>query len=84
MNTELNNLVEAFSKLSDEEQVKEIEEKIKTLIGVLNQFNENKELLLVPTEDKQDADVNYTNIFNLLCCLEEEVGKLLNSTINIE
>ena len=81
MNTELNNLVEAFSKLPDDEQLREIEEKVKVLIGVLNNFNDNKELLLVSTLDKKDENVNYTNIFNLICCLEDEIGKLLESRI---
>lgn len=78
MNTELNNLVEAFSKLPDDEQLREIEEKVKVLIGILNNFNDNKDLLLASTSDK---DVNYTNIFNLICCLEDEIGKLLESRV---
>ena len=81
MNTELNNLVEAFSKLPDDEQLREIEEKIKVLIGVLNNFNENKDLLLASTSDKKDENANYTKIFNLICCLEDEIGKLLESRI---
>ena len=81
MQQELDNLLEAFSKLRDEEQIKEVEEKIKTLIGLFNEFNENKELLLASTEDKKDENANLTKTFNLLCCLEEEIAKFLENKI---
>ena len=81
MNTkkELENLINLFSKLTMQEQNKEIQEKIKKLIGILNQFNEDKELLLIST----NKDEKLTSIFSLLCCLEDEIGKLLESKINI-
>ena len=58
-----------------------MKEKIKVLIGVLNNFNDNKDLLLASTSDKEDENANYTNIFNLICCLEDEIGKLLEPRI---
>lgn len=76
---ELSNLIETFSNLSTEDQANEIKEKIKVLIGILNQINEDKELLLIST----NKDENLTSIFSLLCCLEDEIGKLLESKINI-
>ena len=41
MNTEieLSNLIKSFSQLTPEEQNKEIQEKIKLLIGILNKIN---------------------------------------------
>lgn len=76
---ELSNLIDTFSNLSTEDQANEIKEKIKVLIGILNQINEDKELLLIST----NKDENLTSIFSLLCCLEDEIGKLLESKINI-
>ena len=69
---ELSNLIDTFSNLSTEDQANEIKEKIKVLIGILNQINEDKELLLIST----NKDENLTSIFSLLCCLEDEIGKL--------
>ena len=75
---ELTNLLKSFSDLSKEEQIKEIQEKIKVLIGVLNQINQDKELLLVSTNPNESL----TSIFSLLCCLEDEIGKLLIENFN--
>lgn len=81
MNTkkELENLINLFSRITEEEQNREIQEKIKKLIGILNQVNEDKELLLISTS----KDENLTSIFSLLCCLEDEIGKLLESKFNV-
>ena len=59
---ELSNLIDTFSNLSTEDQANEIKEKIKVLIGILNQINEDKELLLIST----NKDENLTSIFSLL------------------
>lgn len=72
---ELENLINLFSKLPTKEQNKEIQEKIKKLIGILNQINKDKDLLLIPANN----DEKLTSIFSLLCCLEDEIGKLLEN-----
>jgi hypothetical protein len=77
LNNELNNLLKSFSELPDEEQIEEIENKIKTIIAILNTVNQDKNLLLTSTNNIEDNDANLTKIFSLLCCLEEEIGKLL-------
>jgi len=77
LNNELNNLLKSFSELPDEEQIEEIENKIKTIIAILNIVNQDKNLLLTSTNNIEDNDANLTKIFSLLCCLEEEIGKLL-------
>ena len=80
MNTEieLSNLIKSFSQLTPEEQNKEIQKKIKLLIGILNKVNKEKELLFIPVKDEK----NLTSIFSLLCCLEDEIGKLLIENFN--
>ena len=76
---ELSNLIDTFSNLSTEDQTNEIKEKIKVLIGILNQINEDKELLLIST----NQDESLTSIFSLLCCLEDEIGKLLENKFKV-
>ena len=76
LNKELKNLTEKFSELSDEEQVKEIEDKIKVILGVINEIN-NDNLTLVSTFGIEDKGTNLTNVFCLICSLEEEIAKLL-------
>lgn len=76
---ELSDLIDTFSNLSIEDQANEIKEKIKILIGILNQINNDKELLLIPTNKNEDL----TSIFSLLCCLEDEIGKLLESNFKV-
>ena len=77
LNNELNNLLKYFSELPDEEQIEEIENKIKTIIIILNIVNQDKNLLLTSTNNIEDNDANLTKIFIILCYLEEEIGKLL-------
>ena len=82
-NNLLNELVKSFSELKYDEQVNEIENKIKALIAVFNELNDDKELSLVSSKNiVNDSDL--TEIFNLLCCLEEEVAKLLLEKISLE
>ena len=78
ISNQLNDLLESFSRLNEKEQIRRIEEKIKTLILIFNAFNDNKELLLAETTDDGNGGINLVQIFNLLCCLEEEIAKTIS------
>lgn len=69
----LNQVIVSFDNMVFLDQVSAIEEKMKSIIGVMNQLNNNKELLKTDTEDKNEL----TKIYGLLCTLEDELGTYL-------
>lgn len=77
-NEDLKSLIESFDELSQKSQCDEINTKIKSLIGLFNELNIDKNLLLSPTDDKSDM----STIFGLLCTLENEIGKYLDEKIS--
>lgn len=71
----LKNLVDAYAKLSELDQRKELELKMKQGIALLNKVNKAKELLIIPV-DSQEGPHSLVHIYSLLCCLEDEIAKL--------
>ena len=73
--SELEKLVNAYGKLSNEDQIKEAELKLKSLVRSLRLINHEEELD-APTAEFEKQGLSET--FYLLYCLEDEIAKILD------
>lgn len=78
-NDELIKLVNAYSKLSNEEQKKEIDNKISDLIRSLKLVNKDDNLQIDSTFDNN----SYARTLYLLYGLEEEIAKILEKSYKL-
>ena len=72
---ELIKLVNAYAHLSDEDQRKEAELKLRSLVRSLRLINHEEVLDAPPAEFEK---VGLSETFYLLYCLEDEIAKILD------
>ena len=72
---ELDALLKAYSKLSEERKKEEINNKLKELLALTNQVNSSSELLMLPGYSEKN-DLVFTYL--LIHSLENEITKLVD------
>ena len=75
---ELNELLDAFSKLDIDSQKNEIDNKLKEMLAMLNRLN-NNELVLGSYHD--ESNMQLTRTYSLILSIENEIAKILEKTL---